>query len=150
MGQVVVVVGVADPVAFPLLRLNLDREHARQGGEGRVEVGGGSGTVDARTRRRKTSRPSLLVERKLVEGSELEDGVAEVGVLLPIPVGAQAVRFKRSLKDLSRLDLQQGPNLKEEPRIWMARGRSQECETRRKVALSESRSGFSFRGDFTI
>ena len=98
MGQMVVVVGVADPVAFPLLRLNLHREHARQGGEGRVEVCGGSGTVDARTRRWETSRTSLLVERKLVEGSELEDGVAEVGVLLPIPVGAQAVRFQRSLK----------------------------------------------------
>ena len=106
MGQMVVVVGVADPVALPLLRLNLDREHARQGGEGRVEVGGGSGTVDARTRRWKTSWTSLLVERQLVEGSELEDGVAEVGVLLPIPVGAQTVRFKRSLNDLSRLDLQ--------------------------------------------
>ena len=106
MGQMVVVVGVADPVALPLLRLNLDREHARQGGKGRVEVGGGSGTVDARTRRWKTSWTSLLVERQLVEGSELEDGVAEVGVLLPIPVGAQTVRFKRSLNDLSRLDLQ--------------------------------------------
>ena len=39
MGQVVVVVGVADPMAFSFLRLNLDGEHARQGGEGRVKVG---------------------------------------------------------------------------------------------------------------
>ena len=39
MGKVVVVVGVADPMAFSLLRLNLDGEHARQGGEGRVKMG---------------------------------------------------------------------------------------------------------------
>ena len=98
MGKVVVVMGVADPVALSLLRLNLDREHAWQGGEGGVEVGGGSGTVDARTGRRKTTRTALLVERKPVQRSELEDGVAEVGVLLPIPVSAQAVGFQRSLK----------------------------------------------------
>ena len=39
MGKVIVVMGVADPMAFSLLRLNLDGEHAREGGEGGVKVG---------------------------------------------------------------------------------------------------------------
>ena len=71
VGEVVVVMGVADPVALPLLGLDLDGEHAWQGGEGGVKVGGGAGAVDAWSRRWEATRATLFVEGKTMEGSEL-------------------------------------------------------------------------------
>ena len=61
VGEVVVVMGVADPVALPLLGLDLDGEHAWQGGEGGVKVGGGAGAVDAWSRRWEATRATFLL-----------------------------------------------------------------------------------------
>ena len=96
VGEVVVVMGVADPVALPLLGLDLDGEHAWQGGEGGVKVGGGAGAVNAWSRRWEATRATLFVEGKPMEGSELENGVPEVGELLPVAVSAKAVVYKVS------------------------------------------------------